>query len=133
MTTVARILDVVSWVLVVAVGTVVFFTIPAFVLGSGLLSLKYLLFVVGFLYFGIGSWILWLRSRRRPSRWFDRSFGVDPDQEFWFERRLWNHFPLAHRWLPPRERVDRSVKVFLTGMVILLVSYLMETVLGITI
>ena len=128
-----RLLEAGYWVLAVTAGHVGGLGILAFVVGDGLLTLKYLLFVVGFLLFGVGSVVLWRGTRRRPSIWPSVGPSVDAPKEVGFERRLWDLPGLRGGYLPPAERVSRPVKLFLTGLAVLAVSYTMEAVFGIAI
>ncbi len=133
MSTRLRLLEAGYWVLAVASGVVVGLGVLAFVFGDGLLTLKYLLFVVGFLLFGLGSVVLWRGTRRRPSIWPSIGPDVDAPNELGFERRLWDLPGLRGAYLTPEDRVSRPVKLFLTGLAVLAVSYVMETVFGITV
>jgi hypothetical protein len=133
MSTRLRLLEAGYWVLVVTSGVVVSLAILAVVFGDGLLTLKYLLFVVGFLLFGLGSVVLWRGSRRRPSIWPSVGPDVDAPNELGFERRLWDLPGLRGAYLAPDDRVSRPVKLFLTGLAVLAVSYTMEAVFGIAV
>lgn len=128
-----RVIEACYWILAVAAMITGGLAVPAFVLGEGLLTLKYLLFVVGFLCFGIGSWSLWARSRKRPTIWPDVDTGIDLDDDLGFEQFLWELPGLRGEWLPPHERLGRSVKLFLTGVLVLVISYTMEAGFGVTV
>ena len=133
MSTRLRALEAGYWVL----GATILFTLGlgmlAFVFGDGLLTLKYLLFVAGFLLFGIGSFALWRGTRRRPSIWPSVNVGPDRTAELDLERRLWDLPGLRGEYLPPPDRVSRPVKLFLTGVLVLAVSYVMEAVFGVSV
>jgi hypothetical protein len=131
MSTPLRALEASYWILGATVMCMVGLGVLAFVFGEGLLTLKYLLFVVGFLLFGIGSFALWRKTRRRPTIW--PSVDVGPVDELGLERRLWELPGLRGEYLPPADRVSRPVKLFVTGLVVLAVSYLMEAVFGVSV
>lgn len=128
-----RVLEAVYWVAAVALMLAVGVGVLAFVFGDGWLTLKYLLFVIGFLIFGVGSWALWARSRKRPTIWPSVDVGPDRDDELWFEPWLWELPGLRGEWLPARDRVSRPLKLFLTGLAVLALSYLMESVFGVSV
>ncbi len=132
MTTGLRVLEATYWILAVTAMITVGLGILALA-GNGLLTLKYLLFVVGFLLFGIGAWALWAGSRKRPTIWPEVSIGPDVDDAVWFERRLWDLPGLRGEWLPVHERVSRPIKLFLTGLAVLAISFVMEAVFGIAV
>lgn len=133
MTNRLRVLEAIYWILSVTAMVVIGFGVVAFVFGDGLLTLKYLLFVVGFLLFGVASWSLWATSRRRPTIWPELDVGPDADDEIWFERRLWSLPGLRGDWLPPRDRLVRRVKLFLASLVVLGISYALEVVFGVAV
>ena len=128
-----RALEATYWVVGATVAFVFGLGGIAAVLGDGLLTLKYFLFVVGFLLFGVGSFALWRETRRRPSIWPSVDVGPDRGNELAIERRLWELPGLRGEWLPPGERVSRPVKLFLTGLLVLGISYVMETVFGVAV
>jgi hypothetical protein len=133
MTTRLRVLEATYWVAAVALLLTAGLAVLAFIFGDGWLTLKYLLFVLGFLIFGVGSWTLWASTRKRPTIWPSVEAGPDPDDELWFEPRLWELPGLRGEWLPPRERVGRPIKIFLTGIAVLAISYVMETVFDVAV
>ncbi|MFB6086350.1 MAG: hypothetical protein ABEJ84_06040 [Halodesulfurarchaeum sp.] len=128
-----RALEALYWILAVSGMVVLGLAVLAFVFGDGLLTLKYLLFVVGFLLFGVGSWSLWAGNRRRPTIWPNIDLGPAETEEIWFERRLWSLPGLRGEWLPPQDRVSRSIKLFLASLVVLGSSYLLEAAFGVAI
>lgn len=120
------------WVGSVATGIVAVLSMPSLVLGDGLVTLKYALFVVGFLLFGIGSFAIQPTPHGRGpvSRLF--SMSLDGGQAFGFEQRIQEFPPLDGRNLPFEERVSRNVKVFVTSLLVLGVSIVLEVGLGVT-
>ncbi|WP_136689869.1 DUF7555 family protein [Halorhabdus amylolytica] len=121
-----RFVEFVYWVLTASGGIVLALAVPAFAVGDGLLSLKYALFVVGFLLFGVGSFAIQPSPRGRGplSRLF--SLSVDGTSQFGFERRIQQVPPLDGESLPVADRVSRDVKVFVASLVLLGVSFVLE-------
>ena len=119
------------WVGSVATAVVVVLAIPSLIVGDGLVTLKYALFVVGFLLFGVGSFAIQPTPHGRGpvSRLFSTS--VDGEEAFGFEQRIQEFPPLDGRNLPFEERVSRDVKVFVTSLVVLGVSIILEVGLGV--
>ena len=133
MSTTLRVLEASYWILGATTLCILGLGVLAFVFGDGLLTLKYLLFVVGFLLFGIGSFALWRNTRRRPTIWPSVDVGPNEVDELGLERRLWEFPGLRGEYLPPPERVSRPIKLFATGVLVLVVSYLMEAVFGVSV
>lgn len=123
-----RALELLLWVAVVAGTIVIGSALVAFVFGDGLLTLKYILFVVGFLLFGLGSFGI---QPKRPTKETKR-ITVDSDIEYRFEARIQDLPPLRDTPLPISDRVSRDIKVFLTSLVVLGVSLVLEFGLGVT-
>lgn len=119
------------WVGSVATAVVVVLAVPSVILGDGLMTLKYALFVVGFLLFGVGSFAIQPTPRGRGpvSRLF--SMSLDGGRAFGFEEWIQRLPPLAGRNLPFDDRVSRDVKVFVTSLVVLGVSIFLEVGLGV--
>lgn len=139
------------WVSAATVVTVVVCTILAFLFGTGLVTLKRLLFVVGLMAFGLGA--IGFQPRRRArvrslttpemQRDTDETTNVEHDPEnklvstetgdpLAFEETLQTVPPLADHRVPFEDRIRRDVKVFATGILVLAISALMEYGLGIT-
>lgn len=111
-----------------------------------LVGLKYYLFVVGFLMFGLGSLAIQPKSPRlnvgeengRSPGTFRMpvaklfSFSMDGDTELWFEERIQELPPLRERPLALGERVSRNTKLFVTSLAVLGLSFALEAVLGVT-
>ncbi|WP_332897489.1 DUF7555 family protein [Haladaptatus sp. CMSO5] len=107
--------------------TLVLFSISALVsfgLGGGWPGVKNLLFVLGFLAFGVAAFQL------RPSApWKDES--DTSRDETPFERLTYRVPPLKGTTLPVNDRMRGSTKLFLASLLTLLVSLVMEFGLGI--
>lgn len=128
-----RAVEFVFWV-VAATVVVVAVVGPVTFAAAGLTGVKYGLFVVGFLMFGVGSFAIQpeppdtsLRKRRRLSEFVSLD-GTDPNR---LELTIARVPPLRGRVLPFERRVGRGPKVFVTSLVVLGVSLVMEFYLGV--
>lgn len=122
-----RYAEFVVWIVVVFAAVVAVLAAPSFALGSGLLSLKLALFVVGFLLFGFASLGL---QPKRPNR--DRKYvTAETDSEFGFEERIQSLPPFDERSLPLDYRVSRNVKLFVVSLLLLGLSLALEYTLGV--
>jgi hypothetical protein len=137
-----RAAEFVLWVASIAAAVVGVGAVLSFALGDGLLTLKYLLFVVGFLMFGVGSVGIQPRVRRpslggnadgesAPRGSLLGSLSTDSDDEYGFEERIQRLPPLRDERLPVVDRVSRDWKLFAASLVVLGVSLLLEAGLGV--
>lgn len=128
-----------------AVATVVFLAGAAIgvVLGGGLVTAKFVMFLVGLALFGYGAF------RMRPDPPWDtestddgdvRVVRNDPDpvvagdrdqSESRFQAALHRVPPLSRYSLPPGDRLSTGSKLFLASIAVLAWSYVMETVFGV--
>lgn len=115
------------WVVAATTLIVAGAAVPAFLFGSGLPSLKLLLFVVGTLLFGIGSFGIQPERPKRDGQIVDLESG-EPNR---FEDRIQELPPLRGNRLPFSDRVDRNVKLFVTAVAVLAVSAALEFVFGV--
>jgi hypothetical protein len=122
-----RLLEFCLWVLAAAASVILVLAVLSVVTGGGLLRLKFLLFVVGFLAFGLGSLGLQPESPRRDGE----RITFEHDTETRFDERVQKLPPLQGEWIPMSDRVSRNVKVFVTGVVLLSVSLLLEVAVGV--
>jgi hypothetical protein len=123
----ARVSEFAVWVGAASIGVVAGCAAVAYVFGDGLLTLKYVLFVVGFLLFGLGGLAIQPKAKRR-----DRErVSFDTEQPWGIEERLTRLPPLREMTIPFEERVSRNVKIFVTSLVVLAVSLSLEVVAGI--
>lgn len=146
------------WV-VAASGIIVFASLGlGLLLGGDLLTGKHVLFVVGFLVFGVGSLLIQPSSPRREGGVAEKAqrtnpliprigpeddgasgdgwvpdtadireqLGVPDTHPHRFEAKLGEIGPLADHDLPHGQRIGRSVKIFATGVLVLLFSFAME-------
>lgn len=116
------------WVAVVSATLIGVSAVFSFAVGGGLLTLKRVLFVVGFLLFGAGSIGIQPKSPRRETKLFT----TDTDSEYGFETRIQHLPPLRGTVVPFRKRVGRDTKVLATSLVVLAVSLLLEVGFGVT-
>jgi hypothetical protein len=111
----------------------------SFSLGRGLVGVKYVLFLVGLLLFGFATFQL------RPSPPWDvektddgvevvrndRSEVIGSRTETRFQAAVQRIPPLTHYSIPPEERFPSSVKLFLSSITVLAISFVMEAVFGV--
>jgi len=122
-----RLVEAAFWVTGATLLTGVVCAVPSFLFGSGLVSLKFALFVVGLLQFGLGSFGI---QPERPHR-DQKRISVEGEEPYEAEVALQRLPPLRGRQLPFTDRVSRNAKLFLTGVAVLAVSAAMEVVLGV--
>lgn len=124
-----RIFELVLWVLAVAGAIVSGAVALGLAMEGGLTIAKRILFVVGFLLFGVSSFLL----RPKPPKEEDDDGVIDVDEpdETRIEAFIQEVPPLRENPIPANQRVNRNVKLFLVSIAILAVSFLMETVLGV--
>lgn len=115
------------WVAAATALIVVGAAVPAFLFGSGLPTLKLLLFVTGTLLFGIGSFGIQPERPKRDGQIVDFESG-EPNR---FEDKIQELPPLRGERLPFSDRVDRNVKLFVTAVAVLAVSATLELVFGV--
>ncbi|TSD16015.1 hypothetical protein DP107_02200 [Haloglomus irregulare] len=118
-------IDFAAWVAAVSGVVAVAVGVPTLLVG-GLALVKQALFVVGVLMFGIGSFGI----QPTPSYKEDKRVTVEGGGEADFEERIHDTLPVEER-LPFDDRVSRDVKLFVTSLVVLGVSLLLELGLGV--
>lgn len=115
------------WVVAATALIVAVAAVPAFLFGGGLPTLKLLLFVVGTLLFGVGSFGIQPERPKRDGQIVDLESG-EPNR---FEDKIQELPPLRGNRLPFSDRVDRNVKLFVTAVAVLAVSAALEFVFGV--
>ncbi|WP_114576853.1 hypothetical protein [Saliphagus sp. LR7] len=123
--------DAVGYAVVVAVVSVAAALAAAVVSGGGLVRGKALLFVVGFVLMGYATIRLWPTSPEDVERGVADSL-PSPGERTRFQSLVRALPPL--RWLPsppPGSQLSPAGKLFLGSLLVLLASYLMETVFGV--
>jgi hypothetical protein len=121
-----RLAETALWVGTVSAAVVIVLAVPSFLFGDGLLTLKYALFVVGFVLFGFGSLAIQPVRPRQDGTLVD----TDGDTEYGFEERIGSVLPTERR-LTLEDRVSRNTKLFVASLVVLAVSYLLESGFGV--
>ncbi|QSG05567.1 DUF7555 family protein [Halapricum desulfuricans] len=120
-------LDVLLYAAVVTVVTTMLAAVVSVALGGDLVLVKTLLFLSGWVIVSYATFRLWPRS---PT---DSETSTRSPGEGRFQRFVRSLPPL--RWLEPsrwrRERVSQPAKLFVGGLLVLLVSFLMETAGGV--
>ena len=122
-----RLLEFSLWVLAATASVFFVLAVLSVVTGGGLVRLKFLLFVVGFLAFGLGSLGLQPKSPHQD----DERITFEHNTETRFDEQVQELPPLRGEWIPMSDRVSRNVKVFVTGVALLAVSLIMEIVFGV--
>lgn len=107
-------------------------SVVSFVFGFGWIQVKKLLFIIGILAFGYGTFALW------PTSPWKREEGTQPKQPSIGEREetriqaVAQELPPARfRQIPVDERLPIGVKLFLASLAILATSAAMEFVFGV--
>lgn len=96
-------------------------------LGTGLGGIKNLLFILGFLVFGVGAIEL-----RPPAPWRSgKRFSIEPDEEPRLGRAIQRLPPMRDHELPFEERIGRGPKLFAASLVVLVASFVLEVGLGV--
>lgn len=125
-----QLLDLVAYALGVLVALFVVLGVVSVLLGAGLVGVKYGLFLVGTLMFGYGS--LKLRPVRRDKDPQNARFPADTGEETRFQAAVQRLLPERYR-LAYDDRLTDATKLFVTSLVVLAVSFLMETVFGVAV
>lgn len=112
------------WVGVASITVVAACVVGAYALGDGAITLKYVLFVVGFILFGLGGLGIQPKSKRR-----DRQRVTFETERAWdIENRLAQLSSLRSQTVPFEDRVSRDTKLLATSLVVLGVSLSLELV-----
>ncbi len=115
--------------------------IVSFALGGGFVGVKYFLFFVGILLFGYGTFSLypsrrWKVDRSEGNVEIERSTNtgevIGSREETRFQSAVQQVPPLTQYSLPPQERLSPGAKLFIASLVVLLTSFLMESVFGVS-
>jgi hypothetical protein len=123
-----RLFELVVWVVAVAGAIVSGAVALGLAMEGGLSIAKRILFVVGFLLFGVSSFLL---RPKPPTEEEDGVLDVDEPDETRIEEYIQQVPPLRDNPIPADQRVNRNVKLFLVSIAILAASFLMETALGV--
>lgn len=108
-------------VLVIIAGAV------SFPVGGGWVGVKFVLFFVGFFLFGLSTFQL----RPKPPWKRDDESMTDQREETRFQAFVQRLPPLGRYGLAPNERLSSPTKLFITSILLLLISYILEAIFGI--
>ncbi|MCD2203029.1 DUF7555 family protein [Halobacterium sp. KA-6] len=126
---VLRLIEFVYWVLAASVVVLVVAGVLGFAAGNSLVTVKYLLFVVGFLLFGIGA----IGIRPAPAAPHkEKRFSPEGKSPSGFETWIQQLPPLNDHPLRFADRISRSWKLLVTSLIVLGVSLFLELGLGVT-
>jgi hypothetical protein len=103
----------------------------SFVLGWGLVGVKFILFVVGFGLFGIATFKLRPTSPRRKDAGNESSELSHSDNDSPLQRAIHRVLPLDLSELHPNDRLSDGTKLFLASVLMLVVSFLLESVFSV--
>lgn len=122
-------LDTLFYGLSVAAVLVCVSAVVSFAVGGGWNGVKYLLFVVGFLLFGAGSF-----GMRPKAAWKDDdddNTSAASDAETRFQAAVQSIPPLRRYELDPEDRLSTGTRVFVSSLFVLGTSLVMEAVFGV--
>jgi len=125
-----RLIELLYWVLAASIGVVTFAVVVGLGIGRSLVTVKLILFVIGFLLFGVGS----ISARPAPAAPYkSKLVSLDGESQLQFEAWLQQLPPLRTHPLRFSDRIRRSWKVFFTSLSVLAVSLFLEFGLGVAI
>ena len=130
---VLKLLDLCLYGLTVAVVLICAATVASFALGAGWGGSKYLLFVVGFLLFGLGAIGMRPKGAWKDDDDDDESRRVSSDDETRFQAFVQALPPLRWYELDPDDRLSLAAKLFVGSLLVLGTSFVMETAFGVRI
>lgn len=120
-----KLLDTLAYAIALSLLVFLATTAVSFALGAGWGGVKYLLFVLGFLAFGAGAFLL-----RPTPAWRDEPL-VQRTGQTPFERAVRR---ILGRWaLEPDQQFPGGARVFVAGILLLAASFVMESVFGVVI
>jgi hypothetical protein len=122
-------LDAATYAAVVVVCIAAAAAVVSLPLGGGLVGVKYALFFVGFLVFGVSTFQL----RPRPPWKDDTGETVGTRDESRFQRLVQRVPPLRRYGLVPDDRLSPAAKLFLSSLLMLAVSFTLEAVFGVAV
>lgn len=120
-------LDALVYAIGVAIVLVIASTLASFAVGGGWGGVKYLLFFVGFLLFGVTAFGL-----RPAGAWTESDGRSSANREETRLQALVQATPPLRRYdLAPAERLSVAAKLFVASVLVLGVSFAMERVFGV--
>lgn len=96
--------------------------------GAGLVGVKYGLFAVGILLFGVATFKL----RPAPPGSDRDALPVDGDEESSFQAAVQRLLPDRYR-IPPADRLSDALRLFLASLLVLATSFVMERAFGVAV
>lgn len=132
-----RALDVLVYALAVTVLVFVLSAVVSTLLGAGWFGVELLMFVIGWLLFGYGTLLLRPSAKWRTEE-TDTGFDIkrtetEPDgrvigsrEETRFQSAVQQLPPLRWYSIPPEERPSVGAKIFVSGVAVLLASFVLE-------
>ena len=124
-------LDAIVYAVVVTAIVSIISIVVSFVLGWGLVGVKFTLFVVGFGLFGVSTFKLRPTAPWKEENGNESSEISYSDDDSPLQRVIHRVLPLDQYELHPKDRLSDGAKLFLASVLMLVVSFLMESVLGI--
>lgn len=121
-----RVIEFAFWVVAVTAIIVTFSVLLGFATGGGFLTAKYILFVLGTLLVGLGT--LGMHPKRPQDD--EKRFSFT-DSQSRLEAYIQQLPPLRSEGIRFNRRINRGSKLFVTGLVILAISLLLELGFGI--
>lgn len=122
-------LDAVAYAVAVTAVVGVLSGAASLAVGAGLVGVKYGLFVVGILLFGVATFKL---RPSPPDGDGGRALPADRGGESSFQAAVQRALPARYR-VPPGDRLSDAVRLFLASLLVLATSYLMERLFGIAV
>ncbi|ELY69059.1 hypothetical protein C490_08711 [Natronobacterium gregoryi SP2] len=124
--------DVVAYAVVFATLVVVAVTPVGYVAGDGWTGVKVGLFLVGMAFFGYSSIWLWLQSsQQKYDEKRDSRSTVSREQESRLQTALDDRSIYPTDSIPPAVRISPGTKLFVGSLIVLAVSFVMETRFGV--
>lgn len=124
-----QVLDALVYAVALTAVVLIVSAVISFVLGSAWVGVKYLMFLVGIGMFGVATFKL-----RPTSPWKDAErLSANREGTSPFQTVMANYAPIDLNRFAPKEndQVSDGVKLFLASVLILVVSFVMETVFGV--
>lgn len=124
-----QVLDALVYAVALTAVVLIVSAVISFVVGSAWVGVKYLMFLVGIGMFGVATFKLRPTSPLKDTEQLSANQrGTSP-----FQTVMANHAPIDLNRFAPKEnhRLSDGVKLFLASVLILVVSFVMETIFGI--
>lgn len=126
-----QILDVTVYAVSITLVLALFSAVVSLPFGNVLSGVKWGLFIVGWIIIAYGSFQLRPKPSKKPIGDSGGNGNSGGREETWFQEQTQRLPPLRRRTIPPEQRLSMPLKLFISGIVVLVTSFLMETVLGV--